>query len=328
MPETEQSYQLLAQSFVVYVDLFIVVALWLIHRSNKRPYLALAIAAGLVEASRQIPDFLISVYPQSGLLYLLSLLLRFTASLLFLAALLRLTAIPARRQSLILAIPIIVYVISTATLLGSGLPGLEVFVYAAPLILATFLLVWAAANAGSGWTPSRFLLTGTSFMLLVLRIWMTGVETGDIFYLLIYTEYLVFPMLLAAMILLEAELTNQRVQLLLEQRTQASEDLQFIVDNTDEIILISNEVGLVQSWSAQAARKFGYSAEQAINKLHMDELFAQMNIGHSKTGTAEFQTKLETADGSWFKARVSMKTVSHRGDIYNIYVLKDVVEAP
>ena len=229
---------------------------------------------------------------------------------------------------MILAIPIIIYVISTATLLGNGLPALVVIVYAAPLILATFLMVWAAANVGSGWTPSRFLLTGTSFMLLVLRIWMSGVETGDIFYLLIYTEYLVFPMLLAAVILLEAELTNEHVQVLLEQRTQASEDLQFIVDNTDEIILISNEVGLVQSWSAQAARKFGYSAEQAINKLHMDELFSQLNLGNSKTGTVEFQTKLESADGSWFKARVSMKTVSHRGHVYNIYVLKDVVEAP
>lgn len=61
MSETEQSYQLLAQSFVVYVDLFIVVALVLIHRVSKRPYLALAIAAGLVEASRQAPDFLIRV---------------------------------------------------------------------------------------------------------------------------------------------------------------------------------------------------------------------------------------------------------------------------
>lgn len=329
MLEYETSYLLIALGFVIYVNLLVTVALWLIHRADRKRYLAYAIAAGLVETCRQFPDFLIGYYPTSVLLYQLSLLLQFTPSLLFFASLLHYTKTSLRVRRLLVVMPAVAFCLSGIVFQVEGIPaaGMVWYLYSLPLFFVNLGMLWVSASVGNGWSPARFLLTGTSFTLLVLRLWMSGLELGETFYLIIYMEYLVFPMMLAAMTLVESELTRQRVQLLLEQRTQAGEDLQFIVDNSDDIILIADEVGLVQTWSKQAASKFGYSAEHAIRKLHMDELFAQIKIDPAQTGTAEFQTKMEAQDGSWFKADVRTKTVAHRGHVYTIYVLKDVVEA-
>ena len=326
MPEYELTYFLLASGFVVYIDIIVVAAIGFIHRSEPKRYLFLAACAGIVETLRQVPDLFVSLDPAATTYYPASILLQFTSTLIFVAALLHLIKTGARKRRVLLLVPIIGFAISMFTLLNQGIPVHPAFWYlfSAPLFLATLTLVWAAAQISTGWTPGRFLMVGLSLMLLVLRFAVTGMELGDTFYLLYYVECLLFPMLIAALILTESELTQRRVSDLLAERTQSGEDLQFIVDNSDDIVLVANEVGLVQSWSARAAAKFGYSSEQALNKLHMDDLFAQITLKTPLIGTREFQTKMEASDGSWFKVDVRSKTVAHRGAFYSIFVLKEV----
>jgi PAS domain S-box-containing protein len=127
--------------------------------------------------------------------------------------------------------------------------------------------------------------------------------------------------MLAAIILFEVEFANRQIKTLLDERTRSEQDLQFIVDNSLDVILITDNVGLLQSWSNKAQSIFGYVPDQAVGKIHMDDLFANNYWGRD-IGAAEcFSSEMENVDGRRFPVEVRMREVNDAGSKYHVFVV-------
>ncbi|MCG8416299.1 MAG: ATP-binding protein [Pseudomonadales bacterium] len=136
-----------------------------------------------------------------------------------------------------------------------------------------------------------------------------------------------FPIMLGALDLSEVEKAHRRVKSLLADQSQSRKDLQFILDYSLDVILVTDEAGLLQSWSKKATESFGYTHDQVIGKMHIDELFIGF-LRHGNTGdTSEFQGTMERLDGSTFLVNVRTRTVKRRRNaVYVMYVLQDLSE--
>ena len=158
-------------------------------------------------------------------------------------------------------------------------------------------------------------------LLLLARISIPAIESIALIDLIYYIEVLLFPIMLMALNLVDVEKTQKMVSELLTEKTQSEEDLQFILDNSIDIILTANNVGLLISWNKRAQGMFGYSRLQAIGKVHIDELFYD-NYWHKNADEfSDFDSTMENIEGVSFPVNVRMKTVSKEGKAYSLYVI-------
>jgi hypothetical protein len=86
MTDFDLSYYLISAGFIVALNLVVFTSFRASYSNNKKAYLALASWAVVVEALRQLPDNFLVLYPDSNILYVVSALIQFGASLTFLIA--------------------------------------------------------------------------------------------------------------------------------------------------------------------------------------------------------------------------------------------------
>jgi len=210
-----------------------------------------------------------------------------------------------------------------------GLPAttIESYVGSIPLLGATGFLLWRTIFTGQAVTPSKLFFLTASSALLIIRLCLPAMAIDNLYLLLYYIEYVCFSMMLIAIILYEIEYSNRKVKSLLDSKVQSEQDLQFIVDNSFDIILVADQKGLLRSWSKKAQDVFGYSQEQAVGKIHLHAMFVDNFLNRELGAVDEFHARMESIEGKSFMVDVRMKEVSHDGSYYSIFVLR-LIEEP
>ncbi len=329
MVDQSQNFFALAIGFVSLLDLMVVFGLWLSYITAGREYLKIACFAGLFEIVRHGIDFINGISGASISWYLLGQVFQFGSTLLFVAALLLIYETVTK------------FYYWAFTVLGIGMIGISVmqvltdypapggsgYLESSPIIALSLVLLWRAIKTGEKVTPGKLFLVIASASVVLIRSTLPALELDDIYLLLYYMEYLSFTLLLVAMVLYELEFAKQQVGNLLAEKTQSEQDLQFIVDNSLDVILVADQVGLLRSWSAKAREIFGYSHEQAVGKIHMDDLFVSNFWGQDMGEGGEVQAKMESVDGKSFLVDVRIREVSEAGGTYHLFVLR-LVEEP
>lgn len=326
MSETDISYNVIAGIFIVILTLMPTAGLRVDYVSSRKPYLAWAFLAGLITIARQLPDALLALSPDSNLNYLASSFLQFLASLVFLIALFRIDGELGRRAKSLLAFLIAGWLCAAAYLVLIGLPQTVPVWYSVsiPTIAVSLFIFLTLFRVGLRSSTSRILLLISSFALLSLRIGMPASSSMEMVYLVYFLELLLFPVLLTALHLSEVQSTHEKVKALLRRRTQSEANVQFILDHSMDIIVAVDSAGLLTTWNKGAEAKFGYTAEQAIGKVHIDDFFVD-NYCHSDVEEyTEFDASMENVDGETIAVRVRIKTITEGGRNYTIYMLRDL----
>ena len=329
MEDPGQSFAALAIGFVSLLDLMVVVGLWLSYVTARREYLKVACFAGIFEIARHGVDFTSSVFADSTSWYLMGQVFQFGSTLLFVAALLLIYETVTRFYYWAFAVLglALVGVFVSQLLTETPRPGGNDYLESAPLILLSFILLWRAVRTGSALTPGKLFLVLASLSVVSIRVTLPALEISDFYLFLYYMEDLSFTLLLVALVLYELEFAKQQISDLLAEKTQSEQDLQFIVDNSLDVILVADHVGLLQSWSAKAREIFGYTNEQAVGKIYMDDLFVSNLRGKDIEPEDEVQAKMESIDGKSFIVDVRRREVQEAGGTYHLYVLR-LVEEP
>lgn len=142
-------------------------------------------------------------------------------------------------------------------------------------------------------------------------------------YLLYYLDVLIFPILVSVLVLAEIESTHSKLSQLLSEKTRSEADLAFILDNSVDIILTVNSAGLLLTWNKRAENVFGYTSEQTIRKVSIDDLFSS-NYWHQNVDQEKaLDATMERIDGNTFPVSVRIKTVTDDTETHTIYVIKD-----
>ncbi len=318
----------LAIGFVAFLDIMVVIALWLSYLTAQREYLRIACFAGILEVVRQGVDFMAGIVAETPTWYLLGQVFQFGPTLVFIAALLLIYETVTKRYYWIFAALGAGLLASLAIQLVSALPENvgRTYLEAVPLIVLTGLLLWRAIRTGNNFTPGKLILVLASLIMLLIRCVLPALEVDDFYLLIYYMEYLSFTLLLVALVLYELEFSKQQVGALLAERIQSEQELQFIVDNSLDVILVTDNVGLLQSWSAKARELFGYTQDQAVGKIYMDDLFVS-NFWDQNMGDDEVQAKMESIDGKSFHVDVRVREVGRADGTYRLFVLR-LVEQP
>ncbi len=325
MTSYDLSYFLIAAGFIIALNLMAFVSLRVNYLNTKKPYLFLACIAIIIEIMRQVPELFIGLDPDANSFYLLSFLFQFSASLIFLCALMRIKGEIEKQNKVLLGFLILIYLASTIFHIVIGLPQSisTWYLVSTPGILTSLIVVWKILQIGNKPSSSRTLMIMCGVSWLLIRCWEPAIESIDLINLVYYMGVLMFPMMMMALNLSEVEYTHQKVHSLLIDRTQAKEDLQFILDHSLDIILITDTVGLLLSWNKRAEEMFGYNNVQAIEKIHIDELFSDNYWHRSADNSSEFDALMANVDGETFKVKVRIKTVINNDQTHNIYVLRD-----
>jgi PAS domain S-box-containing protein len=322
------TFFLFAVGFISLLNLMVASGLWLSFLTSKKRYLAIACSGAAVEVCRHTIDFFTASNRDSFLLNVSSNFLQFGSTVLLSASLLFIFRNSLGRE-LSIFIGLILSLIAI-TLFKFFIPlSPEIYLnylYSCPLIAATMFLFWRAWFTGSILSPSKIFLLVASGTLLLIRITLPSLVIDNFYLLLYYMEYLSFSMMLIALILYEIEYSNRKVRKLLDSKTQSEQDLQFIVDNSLDIILVADDAGLLRSWSTKAQEVFGYTKGQAIGKINMDKMFENNFFDQEVGAVDEFHSHMESINGKSFMVDVRMKKVSHNDSDYSIFVLRLIAE--
>lgn len=328
MTETDVSYSLIAGVFIVILTLMPVAGLRVDYVSSRKPYLGWACIAGLIAIVRQLPDGFLGLYPDSKLIYLASFSLQFLASMAFLVSVLRINGELSKQEKAVLAFLVAAWAIAAIYLLVAGMPQSVTVWYfiSTPTIVVTLLIFLQLFRVGEKFSSSRILLLFSSFALLILRAWLPVASSLELVYLLYFMELLLFPVLLTGLHLYEVQRTHEKVEALLRRRTQSEANVQFILDYSMDIIVAVNSAGQLTTWNKGAEAKFGFTAEQAVGKLHIDDFFIDNYYHRDVEESREFDAQMENVDGKTFAVRVRVKTIYESDRNYTIYMLRDLSE--
>jgi PAS domain S-box-containing protein len=322
------TFYLFAIGFISLLNLMITSGLWLSFRTSKKRYLAIASSAAAVEVCRHTVDFFLGSNRDSFLLYITSSFLQFGSTIILSASLLFIFRNSLGKELLIFIGLILSLIAVTLFQIFIPLsPAIYLkYLYACPLIAATGFLCWRAWFTGSILSPSKIFLLVASGALLLIRITLPSLVIDNFYLLLYYMEYLSFSMVLIALIIYEIEYSNRKVRRLLDSRTQSEQDLQFIVDNSLDIILVADDAGLLRSWSTKAQEVFGYTKDHAVGKVNMDEMFENNFFDQEVGAVDEFHSRMKSIDGESFMVDVRLKKVLHKDSDYSIFVLRLIAE--
>lgn len=327
MTEISISFFLVAAGFIVALNLVVFTSLRVNYTNSKKAFLAVSSWALAAEALRQLPDYFISFNPELNALYIASSLFQFIASLTFLIALKLIKGeLNSRDRTQVLSY-IVFFAMCAIFQLVNGLPTANLIWYltGAPVLVISMTIVWEILKISEKKSASRCILVLSSSALFLARISIPGIGSFDLLFLVYYMEVLLFPIMLLALNLSEVEKTHKQVSQLLTLKTQSEEDIQFILDNSLDITLTTNNVGLLLSWNQRAASLFGYTKSQVLGKVHIDELFFDNYWHKNATGMSDFDSIMENVDGATFAVKVRMKTVHKEGDTYSIYVISQPI---
>lgn len=325
------SFFLVSAGFIAALNLVVFISLRVNYTNNKKAFLAVSSWALVFEALRQLPDYFIGSNTESNALFIASSFFQFAASLTFLIALKLVEGELSRRDRAQIFAYIAFFAFCTLFQLINGLPSNALTWYAVgtPILVVSLAITWKILEISERNSVTRCVLILSSLGLLSARIAIPGIASFDLLFLVYYIEVLLFPVMLLALNLNEVEKTHKKVSQLLTLKIQSEEDIQFILDNSLDITLTTNNVGLLLSWNKRAESLFGYSKSQVLGKVHIDELFFDNYWHKNATGFSDFDSIMENADGATFPVSVRMKTVHKEGDTYSIYVISQpVVEMP
>jgi PAS domain S-box-containing protein len=324
LDSTALSYQYIAQFFVVVLNGVMLLPLILNWLGKRKAYLLVFVAAGTLEICRQIPNAYLAVYSDSLPLVMASLFLQYVATAVFLAGLYCIDGPLRKREYAAVLLPSAGFLLVMALIGIQGLPGNRALwlMYSIPMSVLSLLLMRQAWQLRQGLSAGKILLVATALALLGLRLAVPFMEVSDLFYLLYYLENLLFPLLLAAVTVLELEDANRRISDMHERRKQSEQELQFIVDNALDVILVTDHVGLLQSWNKPAEAIFGYTAEQIVGKMHIDELFCDASLNNKLDDYAEFSSRIEHLEGGVHEVDVRMRTVVGQRESHMVFVIR------
>jgi PAS domain S-box-containing protein len=325
----DTTFFLLAVIFIAILNAMIMSGIWLSYLTSRKPYLALACLAGGLEILRQFSDFGSGTYPNKLIFYSLSNILQFSSTLTLAIAMLAAFGSIAPRVkffAIALSIGLFLSVFYEALIRPPSSP-IETYLGAIPLLVASGFLVWRTLFTGQAITPSKLFFLTASGCMFTIRICLPAMPIDNLYLLLYYIEYVCFSMMLIAIILYEIEYSSRKVKILLESKDQSEQDLQFIVDNSFDIILVVDQEGLLRSWSKKAQDVFGYTREQAIGKIHLHGMFVDNFLERELGAVDEFHARMESIDGKSFMVDVRLKEVRHDGSNYSIFVLR-LIEEP
>jgi PAS domain-containing protein len=320
MTETDISYNLIAGVFIVILTLMPMAGLRVDYMSSRKPYLGWACIAGLIAIARQVPDGFLGLYPESSLIYLGSSSLQFLASIAFLVALWRINSDLSKQEKVVLAVLVTAWIFAALYLVFVGMPQSVTLWYflSTPTIVVTLLIFLQLLRVGVESSTSRVLLLVSSFALLALRAGIPASNSIEMVYLLYFMELLLFPVLLTSLHLSEVQATHEKVKTLLSRRTQSEANVQFILDHSMDIIVAVNSAGLLTSWNK------GFTSEQAIGKVHIDDFFYDQYYHRDVEEPREFDARMENVDGENIAVRVRIKTIHESDRSYTIYMLRDL----
>ncbi|MFK7863891.1 MAG: PAS domain S-box protein [Pseudohongiellaceae bacterium] len=322
------SFFLFAVGFISLLNLMITSGIWLSYLTSRKRYLTIACAAAALEVCRHTTDFLSGANPTSTTFAVVSSFLQFGSTLFLSISLLFIYRNSLGREIWLFISISLAFLIATVTefFLFPALVAESPYLGAIPLIGVTGILLWRGLLTGKVFTPSKVFLLVASALLLLIRITLPALPINNFYLLLYYMEYLSFSMMLTALILYEIEYSNRKVRKLLDSRTQSEQDLQFIVDNSLDIILVVDDTGLLRSWSRQANEVFGYTREQAIGKVHMNDMFEADFWNQNSGAVDEFSARMESIESKSFMVDVRVRKVSHNNADYSIFVLRLIAE--
>lgn len=326
MTEIDISYSLIASLFVIMVTLLPTVGLRIDYVSTRKPYLFFAFIAGILAIARQVPDALLGQYPDSSLFFLASSCFQFLASLFLLVALLKIDGELGRKEKVLLTILVLAWASVAVYLLLFGLPQSMTVWYlvSVPVIAVSLLIFVQLFRVSLKSSSSRILLLISSFVLLGLRVAIPGTSSIEMVYLIYFLEVVLFPVLLTALHLSEVQSTHEKVKALLRRRIQSEANVQFILDHSMDIIVAVNSAGLLTTWNKVAEAKFGYTADQAIGKVHIDDFFVDHYFHSDVEEYKEFDAWMENVDGETISVRARIKTITEGNRSYTIYMLRDL----
>ncbi len=315
--------------FVAVLNFMIISGIWLSYLTSKKPYLAIACFAGALEVLLHFSDFGTGLSSNVSTYYFISKVLQFASTLLLAIAMLSAFGTISRPVKAFCVGLSVCLLLSISIELATGIASDAVVVYLldAPLLLASGFLVWRTFFTGQTFTPSKLFFIAASSTLLLIRLSLPLLPLDNLYLLLYFIEYICFSMLLIAIILYEIEYSNRKVKELLDSKVQSEQDLQFIVDNSFDIILVADQQGLLRSWSKKAQQVFGYSRDQAIGKIHLDAIFVDNFLKRQLGAVDEFHARMMSIDGKSFMVDVRLKEVSHEDNFYSIFVLR-LIEEP
>ncbi len=173
-------------------------------------------------------DTVIILAVDAPLLYHLTSILQFFATLFFLAALLRLQDPQLRlwRRTAPLSLVFVgIYVVQQLVRVTDT--TLEWYAFFAPLILTYAWISWRARLISPSWPLTRISLLVTSLALVIIRSWIPAhlsSEPGALSFMLYYLETLVFPSMLGTLNFAAIEGAHLRLQSLLAEREQVARD--------------------------------------------------------------------------------------------------------
>ena len=320
---------LLPQALVLTLDVMVTLSLWLNYRSSRLGYLAIACAAGGLELLRQLADNMLILFPgvlPQNFLLSASTSLQFFASFVLLHAL-RESNTKGYKIKFLMPVLVLLFFAAVVYRQTNAFEAsvLNWYFFFCPLLLTRGLMIWWAWSTGVDWPLSRICLLLCSIAFLAIRGWMPAhMQFDNLYYVVYYMETLVYAMLLGALSLTAMEQAKRHVQSLLEDRMQAEKDLQFILDHSLDVILITDETGKLLSWSLKGEEKFGYTSEQAIGKLNLNSLISDQHSAQEFDGLTEFDTQMMRADGTHFRVKARVQSVERNKHLYRIYVLQDI----
>jgi len=321
----QTAYFLVATGFILFLNLMAFISLQVNYRSTRKLYLLLASIAIAIEALRQIPALLQSFNPESYPALLLSFFLQFSASWMLLCAIIRKESEFNTDHQILLGFLLFLYALSTIFTAVNGFPQstLNWLAITLPAIFTVLAILWKIRNTEIAALSGKVLLVLSGISLLSIRVGLLVVDSAEMVYLLYYLDVLIFPILVSALVLAEIENAHSQVSTLLKERTRSEAGLRFILDNSVDIILTVSNAGLLLSWNRRAENVFGYSSEQTIKKMYIDELFSgkywHKNVGQEETLSAT----MERIDGRTFPVKARMKTIIDDSGTHTIYVIRD-----
>lgn len=322
---TQPAYFLIAIGFILLLNLMAFIFLRANYRSTRKIYLQWASIAVAIEAARQIPALVLSISPDSLAAVLLSFFLQFAASWVLLCAIIRKANVFNTGHKILLGFLLISYGLGFVFSVVNGFPqSLPYWLpITLPAIFTVSALLWKVRYTEISTLSGRILLILCATSLVSIRVSLLIAQSTEMVYLLYYLDVLIFPILVSFLVLAEIENTHSRVNKLLREKTRSEANLAFILDNTVDIILTVNNAGLLLSWNKRAENVFGYTGEQTIKKIHIDDLFSG-NYCHKNVDQEEaLNATMERIDGKEFPVKVRLKTVIDDAETYTIYVIKD-----
>ncbi|AMN45009.1 PAS domain S-box protein [Rhodoplanes sp. Z2-YC6860] len=232
-----------------------------------------------------------------------------------------------------LAVGLIAFVFAVLTVLGSGLSNQQLYLFWVPPVLI--------AGIAGGWGPG---LVATA-LSLVVHLYVTGeyadlAGSGSPNFGSSFARAFTFVLLGVGI-----SWFGERLRLSLSRATRSAQDaaareahLQSILDTVPEAMIVIDERGLIQSFSAAAERLFGYTTGEVIGqnvKIMMPAPYRENHDGYLHRYLSTGERRIigigrvvvgERKDGSTFPMELAVGEMKSSGRRFFTGFIRDLTE--